>query len=88
MTEKQASNIYRTFKIYISQELKLKCSLINETTQEEIIVQLNQSDPEEYSLHFAIENNNIQFMKDLINDPEDYKLYTIQYQKKEYHRHF
>ena len=23
-------------------------------------------------------------MKDLINDPADYKLYTIQYQKKEY----
>ena len=79
----------RTFKFVIqniSNEYQFQCFLINEENKEETQIELNQNEKqqENQSLTFTLENNNIKFFEDLINNTEEYKLYTIQLQKEEY----
>ena len=79
------NSLNRTFKIniqHISNEYKLQCSIINNSNNEETKIKIQ--DKEEYSLQFTLDGNNIDFMNDLINSPEEYKLYSIHYFKKEY----
>ena len=79
------NSLNRTFKINIqhnSNEYKLQCSIIDNLNHEETKIKIQ--DKEEYSLQFTLDGNNIDFMNDLINNPEEYKLYSIHYFKKEY----
>ena len=79
------NSLKRTFKIKIqniSNEYKLQCSIINNSNEKETKIKIR--DKKEYSLQFTLDGNNIDFMNDLINKPEEYKLYSIHYFKKEY----
>ena len=78
-------SLNRTIKITIkeiSNEYKLQCSIIDNSNNEETKIKIQ--DKEEHSLQFTLDGNNIDFMNDLINKPEEYKLYSIHYFKKEY----
>ena len=82
------NSLKRTFKITIqniSNEYKLQCSIINNSNNEnKEETKIKIQDKEEYSLQFTLDENNIDFMNDLINKPEEYKIYSIHYFKKEY----
>ena len=60
------------FKIQITENYQLKCSVID-ITNKEIPIELNNKD-----------NKEINFIKDIITEPQNYKLYSIQIQQKEY----
>ena len=78
------TNINISFKLFISNEFKFSCSVINSDNNTEKTIKLKESDTKEYPFTFTLENNKIDFIEDLIQNPNEYKLYTIQYQQKEY----
>ena len=71
-----------TFKVTITEDYKLKCSIVVDSKKEETTIKIQ--DKEEYSLQFTLDGNHIDFMNDLINKPDEYKLYSIHCFKKEY----
>ena len=68
------------------EEIK-RCNFYIEITQnnleEKKIIQI-QKDKDFYPFTFTLENNQINFFDDFIQNPIEYKLYTIQYQQKSY----
>ena len=74
----------RNLKIIISNQLQLKCVVIDKNNTESTIKLNPKDDQDEYSLTFTFENNNIDYIQHLIQSPEDYKLYTIQFDQQEY----
>ena len=89
-------NKHHIFLIIINSNNKIKCLLINSENDNEIqFIQLYQHQQEEYlpinilfDMNEIIINNqrkeSIDFMNDLINNPDDFKEYQIKYQNKEY----
>ena len=73
----------RIFKIVITQEFKLKCSVIDENGSE-TIVKLHENDDEEYSLTFEFQNNNIDYIEEWSNNPDDFKQYKIEFNENEF----
>ena len=83
-----------TVKITITKEYKIQIKIKDEENRE-IPVKLRDNDSE-YSYNPSIsfddkyisiceENEkSIQFMKEWIEEPEEYKMYSVQYQRKEY----
>ena len=82
-----------TVKITITQEYKLKCSIIN-INGEEFPIKLFMNQSSECSPTITFENNIIRicdenenalhFMKEWIEQPDNFKIYQIQFQNKEY----
>ena len=71
-----------TFQIQINQEYKLKC-FINKEEQEEFITPNILFNTNEILINQ--ENDKaIDFIKEWIDNPEDFKEYKINYQNKEY----
>ena len=82
------------FKIIISQDYKIKCCYVD-SQNNETPIKLNNSEQEYYPIIISFDNNfkytvsqenekSIQFMEDLFTNPEEYKVYNIQFQNKEY----
>ena len=79
-------NINRTIQLTIqkfSNEFYFRISVVDINNSKTNII-LQENDSEDYSLRFTHQNNDIHFINDLINNPFDYKLYTINYEEKEY----
>ena len=82
-----------SFKITITKNYLLQCSIIDEQNKE-TIVNLPNNQQDEYipSITFNTntitickqENNTIQFIKQWLNHPEEYKIYEIFFQGKRY----
>ena len=91
MTEKQ--NVNRIFSITIDINYKLICSLIKSDTKEENVIQLKENQ-EEYIPRISFNGSkiiicketedSIHFIKELLEEPEDFKFYSIRYNNKEY----
>ena len=88
------SNNHCSLIISINQENKIKVSILNDQNQEKII-KLNQHDPDYIPLTISFNMNeiiigkevseqSINFFTDLIQQPNEFKEYTINYQNKEY----
>ena len=71
-----------TFQIQINQEYKLKC-FVNEEEQEEFITPNILFDMNEILINHQ-NDKAIDFMKEWIEQPTEFKEYTINYQNKEY----
>ena len=89
----QNKNIYTTIKIIITNEYKIQIKLINTENKEEFFKLID--DKEEINPCISFNGNfieigrendkTIHFMKEWIENPEEYKMYSVQYQGKEYH---
>ena len=91
----QSKELNRTLQINITKEFQFQCLLIDSNDQEEII-QLRQNEDFYFPLikfnNYQIEIcpsqnaeiNQMNIIKDLINQPYNYKLYQIKYQQKQY----
>ena len=81
----------RIFKIIISKEFKLQCLLIDSENKEEIIqIKENQNEYipsilfDKTSIQICPNNTNLNIIKDLINEPDNYKYYSNEYQLNHY----
>ena len=96
MTQQNIQNIQRTFKIEITDEYQMKCSLVDENSFE-IPIELEESiqmyfptlqlEMNRMIIGKSNENhhgNSINYVEELINSPEEYKFYPISYQEREY----
>ena len=84
---------YCSLKIKITEDETITISTIS--NGKEIPIKLNEEDQEEYPCSISFENdkilicqendlNSIKFINDIINNPEKFKEYSIQYQQQEY----
>ena len=64
------------FQIKITKEYEIKCSLFNKKTIEEIMIETNDN--------ILNIDNQQQIMKEWVENPNEYRLYQIVYQEKEY----
>ena len=83
------------FKIKINQEYHIQCSYID-SQNKEIIIHVNKQEEDYYPLTISFDSNEISicnnnenenvihFMNDWISNPDEFKLYEIHYQEKEY----
>ena len=82
-----------TLKIIITKEYRIKCCLLD-LLNRETIIQLNGYQEEYYQMELCFDankislsqngNNSIPFIQDLIENPNDFKVYNIVFQEKEY----
>ena len=79
--------MHTIFKIQISKQFTLKCSLINEEEKEIIIKEIIPSikfNTNTIDLQEKESENVISFMKQWIENPDDYSTYSIEYQDETY----
>ena len=83
ITSSKKSNTI-SFIITITQDYQLKCSYID-TNNKETIIELHNQENMFHSINLTFENNNnYNFIHDLMNEPNDFKLYRVYLQGKEY----
>ena len=90
----QTNNLQSTFKFFINQNYQLKCVIYDSRGVERVIRWKNNPSIDFYPITIAFDMNeificqdtpnSIDFMKDWITNPNDFKLYTINYQNKQY----
>ena len=89
------TKIQRTFSITITKDYKLICTIINIENQESSVYLDENNQTEEYIPCISFHNdrimicqeneqNSINFIKEFIENPEQFKLYSFEFQGKEY----
>ena len=84
-------NKLKTFKIVITKQNTIQCFLIDSENKEEIIqIQENQNEYipsilfDKTTIHICPNNTNINIIKDLFDEPYNYRKYSIEYQLQKY----
>ena len=86
------------FTLTITEDYQLKCSYIT-SEKKETTIKLQEKEQEFYPITISFENNKvliceeqnentIAFMKEWVDNPQNFKLYNVQFQEKEYQLSF